>query len=145
MKIRPASAPSLADAMEQLAEVRDRAELLAYLREHYPFWGPTDENVTSQWYAFDGRTGWNTHLISVAGNAALFSDGWFDDGTEPGAVGVIPLAFAESDARKAAAGEPHSFAWRCLTCQHEWGSMPILAYADPAWCPACQAAENKRP
>jgi len=60
----------------------------------------------------------------------------------PDENGVLPLALAEADARKAAAGEPHSYAWRCLCCGHKWGSSRwFSAYADPAWCPRCQEAK----
>jgi hypothetical protein len=65
-----------------------------------------------------------------------------------GMDGLIPLAFAERDARKAAAGEPSVYGWRCMRCSHEWGTpASVTAYADPAWCPQCQATlrQDDRP
>lgn len=79
MKIRPATGLGtlLADAMNWATEVADREELLAYLQEHYWFWGPIDENVTIEKYGdgIDKRCGWDTYLICVDGKAALYSDG----------------------------------------------------------------------
>jgi len=66
---------TLAEAMERVAEVRDRAELIAYLQKHYDFWQPTEANVTIEAYGRDERNGWDTHLICIDGKAALFSDG----------------------------------------------------------------------
>lgn len=78
MKVRPAaSSLPIDEAMSHVVEVKDRAALLAYLREHYYFWTPIDENVTIEPYGFDDRIGWDTHLICVDGKAALFSDGKF--------------------------------------------------------------------
>lgn len=75
MKIRPAGGMSLAESMERVARVSDRAALVAYLAEHYAFWGPTQENVSIEPYGFDDRIGWDTHLVCVDGKAALFTDG----------------------------------------------------------------------
>ena len=76
MKIRPAaSSLPIYEAMARVVEVHGRADLLAYLREHFDFWSPTDENVTIKPHGFDERIGWDTHLICVDGKAALFSDG----------------------------------------------------------------------
>lgn len=75
MIVRPASAPSLADSMERATEVRTFSELLAHLRAHYPFWSPTEANVTIRPYGYDERIKWSTYLICVDGNAALFSNG----------------------------------------------------------------------
>lgn len=61
--------------MAQVVEVADRAALMVYLREQYAFWHPTEANVASRPYKLDERTGWDTHLITVDGKAALFSDG----------------------------------------------------------------------
>jgi hypothetical protein len=76
MKCRPASSFMAIDAaMEHVFEVNSRAELLAYLKGHYDFWCPTDENVTIKFYCRDERIGWDTHLVCVDGKAALFTDG----------------------------------------------------------------------
>lgn len=79
MKVRPAHGTSLSAAMQSVVEVATRRELLAHLREHFPFWSPTDANVTIKRHCYDPRTGWDTHLISVDGKAALFSDGPLPD------------------------------------------------------------------
>jgi hypothetical protein len=68
---------TLDEAMERVTEIPDRAALLAYLREHYAFYQPTEGNVTIEPYGYDKRIGWDTHLICVDGKAALFSDGAF--------------------------------------------------------------------
>ena len=75
MKIRPASAPSLAHAMAKVAEIHSRPQLIAYLQEHFDFWEVTEENVTIEKYGYDTRIGWDTYLISIDGKAALFADG----------------------------------------------------------------------
>lgn len=78
MKIRPAASMLLLDeSMEQVVEVSDRTALLAYLRNRYDFWNPTDKNVTIRYYGYDSRIGWTTYLICVDGHAALFADGSF--------------------------------------------------------------------
>ena len=76
MKIRPAgSSQTLEESMEQVVEIPDRAAVLVFLREHYGLWEPTPANVTVKPFGYDPRTGWDTYLVSVDGNAALFSDG----------------------------------------------------------------------
>ena len=64
--------------MEHVVEIENRAELLEYLRKTHSFWNPTDENVTIKPYMYDERIQWDTHLISIDGKAALFSDGDFE-------------------------------------------------------------------
>lgn len=77
MKVRPAASMlPLDEAMERVVEIPDKAALMAYLKEHYDFWHPNEQNVTVQPYGRDERIDWDTHLICVDGNAALFSDGW---------------------------------------------------------------------
>jgi hypothetical protein len=73
--VRPAGMGSLAEAMAQTVEVNGFAELLAHLQSTCPFWKPTTENVKVEHYGYDARTGWDTHLVTVDGNAALFCDG----------------------------------------------------------------------
>lgn len=76
MKIRPAASSALLeDVMKMVVEVPDWNALLIYLQKHYDFWNPTKENITIKPYCYDKRTGWDTYLICVNGNAALFSDG----------------------------------------------------------------------
>lgn len=75
IKIRPASAASLEDAMDRVVEVKNFNELLSYLRHAYDFWNPTVNNVRVQHYGFDDRIGWDTWLVTVDGHAAVFADG----------------------------------------------------------------------
>jgi hypothetical protein len=76
MKVRIAnSAMTLADSLDTVREVADRAALMALLREHFADMNPTDDNVTIKRYGRDERIGWDTHLICIGGKAALFSDG----------------------------------------------------------------------
>ena len=82
MKIRPAigMGTTLDEAMQLASDIASKADLMAYLCEHYDFWGPTEENVTCEPYCYDERIGWDTHLICVDGKAALFSDGPIPEG-----------------------------------------------------------------
>ncbi len=76
MKARFAgSMMTLAESMENVVELKDRAELLKYLSERFDFWNPTDANVTIEPYGFDDRIDWDTHLVCIDGKAALFTDG----------------------------------------------------------------------
>lgn len=76
MKVRPAgSFQSFDEAMQAAVDIADWPALIAYLQDRYDFWKPTDDMVTIEPYGRDARNGWNTHLICVRGNAALFSDG----------------------------------------------------------------------
>ena len=65
------------ESMESVTEVSDWPELMALLREHYYFWEPTEENVLIQKWGqgIDTRIGWDTHVVTVNGHAALFTDG----------------------------------------------------------------------
>ena len=81
MKVRPSSSfMSLDESMERVVDIESREQLMRYLREHYDFWRPTEENVTCEEYGFDERIGWDTHLICVDGKAALISDGPLPEG-----------------------------------------------------------------
>lgn len=62
------------ESMAQVAEVADRPALLAFLRERFDFWNPTDENVTSKYHGYDSRISWVTYLICIDGKAALIAD-----------------------------------------------------------------------
>lgn len=69
------SALTLEESMAKVATIASREGLLTYLRLHYAFWKPTNDNVTVEAYGRDDRNGWDTHLVCVAGKAALFADG----------------------------------------------------------------------
>lgn len=56
---------SLADSMQTVVEVADRAALLTLLQETDP--SITDDDLTSQPYGFDPRIDWDTHLVLVRG------------------------------------------------------------------------------
>ena len=76
IKFRPAaSSAPYSDMMELVFELLDRDALIEYLKEHYAFIGPTNENVRVRPYYYDSRNGWNTHLVTVSGSAVLFCDG----------------------------------------------------------------------
>lgn len=78
MKFRPASSfLDLEESMSHVREVADWAELMAFLKAEYLPTEPTDENVTIEKYGtgIDERIGWDTHVLCVAGRAALYTDG----------------------------------------------------------------------
>lgn len=87
MKARSAgSMQTLDESMQSLVEFADRAEMMAYLKQRFDFWGPTEENVTHEPYGddwtpagnnFDARIGWHTWLVCIDGKAAMFTDGGF--------------------------------------------------------------------
>jgi hypothetical protein len=75
MKVRLAmSGITLDEAMASAIEINTWPELLDHLEKSFYFWNPNKENVGMSWYGHDKRTGWNTHLITVGGKAALFAD-----------------------------------------------------------------------
>ncbi len=99
MKVRPAAGMGMTidEAMARVFEIKDRPGLIAYLKENFYWWGPTDTNVTIEHYGFDERIGWDTYLISVNGNAALFADrGDFENENESSSVRGIERGGPES-------------------------------------------------
>lgn len=80
MKYRPHRG-MLADAMAEVAELApDRDVLVAHMRAEVSNWYPQDEmptreNVEVKPYGFDQRIGWDTHIVTVKGNAWGFTDG----------------------------------------------------------------------
>lgn len=77
LKCRPcASGLAIDEAMERQFVIHGGWPfLVAYLRQRFYFWNPTEQNITSQFYATDARIGWRTHLICIDGKAALYTDG----------------------------------------------------------------------
>ena len=69
----------LEDALGQARELQTWAELMVYLRGTYDFWQPTEDNVRLERYGWDRRIGWDTWLLTIDGNAAMFTDGVLDD------------------------------------------------------------------
>lgn len=65
----------LEESMDQVKEIANWGELMAYLQDRFDYWKPTKDNVTVEFYSHDKRINWNTHLICIDGKAALFSDG----------------------------------------------------------------------
>ena len=55
--------------MATVVEVADRAALVAYIAKALePFdRAITDEMVTVKQYCYDGRIGWDTHIVTVEG------------------------------------------------------------------------------
>lgn len=59
----------LAESMETVREVKDRAELLGIIQESLRPFGRfvKPEQLRVEPYGYDGRIGWDTHLISIDG------------------------------------------------------------------------------
>lgn len=77
MKVRPSSSfMSVDESMKYVLEIPDWESLIAFLAKELRAWRP-DSMVLVEKYGsgIDKRIGWDTHLISVDGNACLFSDG----------------------------------------------------------------------
>jgi hypothetical protein len=71
---------SLADAMREVVEVNDFAQLVRHMRRGVESWYPpaampTMENTTIEPYGFDDRIGWDTHIVLVKGEAWGFTNG----------------------------------------------------------------------
>src|SRR4030095_7564651 len=76
MKFRPASSfMTIDEAMKHVREVKTKAELMAFLRDEWLATEETDENVPIEPWRYDARIGWNTHILCIDGQAALFTDG----------------------------------------------------------------------
>ena len=75
IRARPAASMlPLDESMAQVREFEDREALFEYVKQAYDFWSPTEETIAVEFYAFDPRINWNTYLLTVDGNAALFLD-----------------------------------------------------------------------
>lgn len=80
MKVRPAGGGRTIDEAMALAHDVDSWDtLLKTVKVGFYFWDPTPDNVTIEWYCYDERIGWDTHLVCVDGKAALFTDGILPD------------------------------------------------------------------
>lgn len=71
---------TLADSMATVKEVRDFAHLLEVIRESRSHWPTLDGTVTPETvkvepYGRDDRIGWDTHMVTVNGQAEGFTDG----------------------------------------------------------------------
>ncbi len=80
MEIRPAmSMLTLDESMSQVKEVLTLDALRAHIKDRFDFWQPTDDNIHLLYWGYDARIDWDTFLITVNGNAALFSNSSFDE------------------------------------------------------------------
>ncbi len=75
--IRPAAGMGITvyEAMEHCVEITGWPALMSYLKVHYDFLNPTDENVEIRHYTYDDRIDWDTFLVTVDGKATLFTNG----------------------------------------------------------------------
>jgi hypothetical protein len=81
MKARPASSfMTLGESMEHVVVFDSRAELEAFLKSEWLGWKEGSVVTCEKYGGFDGRVGWDTHLICVDGKAVLFSDGPLPEG-----------------------------------------------------------------
>lgn len=80
MKFRPASSfMTLDESMAHVREVKDWAELVAFLEKAWVQWKPKSVVTIEKWgKGVDARNGWDTHLLCVDGKAALFTDGMLE-------------------------------------------------------------------
>lgn len=76
-KIRPAMGmdTTLDETMARVVEIENRTELLEFLKREYAAWKPTDENVKIEFYCKDDRIDWDTHIVTIDGAAAVFTNG----------------------------------------------------------------------
>ena len=75
MKVRPASSfMSFDESMEHVKEFQSRAELIEFLKAEWLAW-KADSVVAIEPWGYDERIGWRTHLLTIDGKAALFTDG----------------------------------------------------------------------
>ena len=84
MKYRPHRA-TLAEAMEQMIELPDRAALVAHIGKKMEPWGIkiADHDVRVVPYIFDARIGWNTHIVTARTKPDTFTVMGFTDGPCP--------------------------------------------------------------
>ena len=71
---------SLDAAMAEIATVDGLPSLVQHMRDTCPSFYPEDErptldNVKIEPYGFDARIGWDTHIVTVKGNAWGFTNG----------------------------------------------------------------------
>lgn len=76
VSVRPAgSMMSVYDSLKQNFEIGSFDELMVYLNERYEFFEPTPKNIEQLRWGWDERINWDTYLLTIGGNAALFSNG----------------------------------------------------------------------
>lgn len=63
----------LSDSMKTVVEVADLSELLAVVQESFPI--ASDSNIAIAKYYYDGRIGWDTHIVCIDCNGIGFTDG----------------------------------------------------------------------
>lgn len=73
---------TLAEAMKEVIEVENLQDLIEHMQQEVIDWYPlnelpTLENTKIEPYIFDDRIGWDTHIVTVNGQAWGFTDGPF--------------------------------------------------------------------
>jgi hypothetical protein len=79
----------LEDSMAEVVEIVDFAHLVRHMRREVERWYPTDklpteDNTRVEPYGFDHRIGWDTHLVTVNGNAWGYTNGSCERAPRPG-------------------------------------------------------------
>jgi len=67
----------LADSIAETVNIKDRADLVAYLQKErdYMLFDPSDVTVEKYGTGIDERCGWDTHIVCIKGRAVGFTDG----------------------------------------------------------------------
>lgn len=75
MKFRVHSG-SLENSMKSCTEVKDRAELVSYLKSRSSLWNSVkEESINCEFYGFDERINWNTYILTDEHGVIGFTDG----------------------------------------------------------------------
>lgn len=68
---------SLAESMKTVQEVKDKEELIEYLKKYLSYWDFKDSfNLKVKPYWKDKRINWDTHIVTIEGFGVVgFTDG----------------------------------------------------------------------
>lgn len=65
----------LTDSMKTVVELESKDDLTKLIHSHYNGCGEdTIGDIKIEWYAFDDRIGWDTHIVTMKGRAAGFTN-----------------------------------------------------------------------
>ncbi|MEN3145698.1 hypothetical protein ABCW43_00125 [Neorhizobium sp. IRAMC:178] len=65
----------LSQSMETVVSFENKTDLIHVINSRYPELSPVAlDDVEARPYGFDGRLGWNTHIVIVRGQAVGFTD-----------------------------------------------------------------------